>query len=260
MPPELRADLYVDSKRLGTVENGSEYPIPAGLRHLKIVRGSARCEQDIRLFGRKVTTMKCTLARAKPGLRLDNKTSVTWSFKSTPFHEAMGVVAKSCGLNLIVPDDISAKVNAQITAAPCNEALESVLEAQGLWYAYDKDSNLVRIGPRRQLDTEREDAAARLPSTHKRLPPSEKKLDMDFKDVPLRDLLPMLTISVGKMNLVIPDDINAKTTVFLKNVPWDRAFESVLEAHGLWYRYREEGKIIRIAPRRQLDAEDDDAR
>ena len=255
MPKDVKADLFIDDKRIGSVQNNVGFPVAAGMHRVKIAKGAARCEQDIDLPAGKLTTIECILADAAPSPRLDNKTSIQWTFKDTRFHEAMGTVAKTCGLNLIVPDGVGSKVTAQITAAPCNEAFESVLESQGLWYEYDTGANLVRVGPRRAIDMERELAARHAPTQQLRLPASDQKLDMDFKEAPLRDLLTMLSAGVGKMNIVIPDGIDAKTTVYLKNVPWDRAFESVLEAHGLWYRYREEGKIIRIAPRRQLEAE-----
>jgi len=263
MPRNMTAELSIDDNPVASVHDGSELPISAGRRRVKIENGAgARCEQELTIAAGKITTIECLLAtvRVPPETRLDNTTSVTWSYQALPFHDAMTNSAKACGLNIVVPDHLDTKVTAQLTAVPCNEALETILEAQGLWYVYDKGANLVRVGSRRALDAERDEAAARPPSTHKRLPPSTQKLDMEFKRAPLRDLLPMLTVGVGKMNLVIPEGIDAKTTIHLKDVPWDRAFEGVLEAHGLWYRYREEGKIIRIAPRRQLDADDDEAR
>lgn len=266
MPDNTKGRLSIDGKISGTVENGFELPITAGKRKIRITGDKgARCEQDIDIPAAKITTIECTFPvnvwSPQPAeVRLDNTTSVTWNFKDAPLHDLLGVAAKSCGLNMVIPDDIGGKVTAQLTAVPCNQALETVLEAQGLWYVFDKGANVLRIGPRRQLDAERAEAAARPRSLYPRLPENGPAVDMDFKDAPLRDLTPMLTVGVGKMNIVIPDDINAKTTVHLKNVPWNRAFESVLEAHGLWYRYREEGKIIRIAPRRQLDAEEAEER
>jgi len=264
MPPGITAELSIDDKRLARVHDGYELPVSAGSHRVRIENGAgARCAQELVIAAGKTTTIECAFGKPPlppEGPRLDNTTSVTLSYTGTPFHDAMTSAAKACGLNIVVPDELDEKVTAQLTTVPCNEALETILEAQGLWYVYDKDANLVRVGLRHALDAERADAAARPPSTHKRLPPSAQKLDMDFKHAPLHDLLPMLTIGVGKMNLVIPEGIDAETTIHLKNVPWDRAFEFVLEAHGLWYRYREEGKIIRIAPRHQLDAEDADAR
>ncbi|HTJ43868.1 MAG TPA: type IV pilus secretin PilQ, partial [Kofleriaceae bacterium] len=49
--------------------------------------------------------------------------------------------------------------------------------------------------------------------------------------------------------------IKANVTVRMKRVPWDQALEVILSSKGLWYR--REGNLIRVAPRKQLDAEDE---
>ena len=38
-------------------------------------------------------------------------------------------------------------------------------------------------------------------------------------------------------------------------MPWDQALEVILASHGLWYR--RDGNLYRIAPRKELDAEDE---
>jgi type IV pilus assembly protein PilQ len=58
-----------------------------------------------------------------------------------------------------------------------------------------------------------------------------------------------------KASFVVPDHVGGKVTIRVKNVPWEQALETVLASHGLWYRYRAEAKIVRIAPRKELDAE-----
>jgi type IV pilus assembly protein PilQ len=79
-------------------------------------------------------------------------------------------------------------------------------------------------------------------------------VDFDFKDAPIHDLLRFLA-DTGHVNIVVPDTIDAKVTVRLKRVPWDEALEVILASHGLWYR--REGNLYRIAPRKDLDAEDE---
>jgi len=79
-------------------------------------------------------------------------------------------------------------------------------------------------------------------------------VDFDFKDAPIHDLLRTIA-DVGKVNIVVPDGINARVTVRLKRVPWDQALEVILASHGLWYR--RDGNLYRIAPRKELDAEDE---
>jgi type IV pilus assembly protein PilQ len=80
-----------------------------------------------------------------------------------------------------------------------------------------------------------------------------RRIEVDFKDVDIHNLLRLLA-DVGGVNIVIPDDIRATVTVRLRGVPWDQAMEVILESKALWYR--REGNLIRVAPRKELDAED----
>src|ERR1051326_4046 len=79
-------------------------------------------------------------------------------------------------------------------------------------------------------------------------------MELHFKDAPIHDLLRIIA-DVGKVSIVVPDTIDAKVTLDLKRVPWDQALEVILSSHQLWYR--REGNIYRIAPRKELDAEDE---
>ena len=79
-------------------------------------------------------------------------------------------------------------------------------------------------------------------------------VDFDFKDAPIHDLLRILA-DTGHVNIVVPDTIDAKVTVRLKRVPWDQALDVILASHDLGYR--REGNLYRIAPRKQLDQEDE---
>jgi len=80
-----------------------------------------------------------------------------------------------------------------------------------------------------------------------------RPIDLDFKDADIHNLLRLLA-DVGGVNIVIPDEIKASVTVRLRRVPWDQAMEVILASKGLWYR--REGDLIRVAPRKELDAED----
>jgi type IV pilus assembly protein PilQ len=79
-------------------------------------------------------------------------------------------------------------------------------------------------------------------------------VELDFKEAPIHDLLRLLS-DVGKVNIVVPDEVDAKVTVRMKRVPWDQALEVILASKGLWYR--QEGNLIRIAQRKSLDEEDE---
>jgi type IV pilus assembly protein PilQ len=80
-------------------------------------------------------------------------------------------------------------------------------------------------------------------------------LELHAKDAPIHDLLRIIA-DTGKVSIVVPDTIEAKVTLDLKRVPWDQALEVILSSHQLWYR--REGNLYRIAPRKELDKEDED--
>jgi type IV pilus assembly protein PilQ len=80
-----------------------------------------------------------------------------------------------------------------------------------------------------------------------------RKIDLDLKDADIHNLMRLLA-DVGGVNIVVPDDVKATITVRLRDVPWDQAMEVILASKGLWYR--REGGLIRVAPRKELDAED----
>jgi type IV pilus assembly protein PilQ len=79
-------------------------------------------------------------------------------------------------------------------------------------------------------------------------------MDLDVQNAPIQELLRGIA-DIGHVNIIIPDTIDARVTVSLKRVPWDQALEVILASHGLWYR--QEGNLYRIAPRKELDAEDE---
>ncbi|MEO8704997.1 MAG: type IV pilus secretin PilQ [Kofleriaceae bacterium] len=81
-------------------------------------------------------------------------------------------------------------------------------------------------------------------------------VDLDIQNAPMQELLRLIA-DVGRVNIVVPDSINVRVTVRLKRVPWDQALEVVLASHDLWYR--REGNLYRIADRKQLDKEDQEA-
>jgi type IV pilus assembly protein PilQ len=74
---------------------------------------------------------------------------------------------------------------------------------------------------------------------------------LNVKDALLHDVLRQL-IAGERVNLVIPDYIDGRVTVRLKDAPWNTSFEAILASHDLWYRYRENGRIISVGPRKDI--------
>lgn len=183
---------------------------------------------------------------------------INLDFKKMPLADVLRLVGDACELNIVLPDDIDATLTERLNEVPCDQAFEVLLESHGLWYDYQPFAKLVRVAPRKQLDLEAEDAIVREQNgdADDQLP-SGITVDLDFKNAPLRDLIQMLA-DTGKVSVVIPDDIGGMVTIRAKGVMWDDALRAVLASKGLWYRYRDNGKVLRIAPRKQLDLEHED--
>jgi hypothetical protein len=263
---DMPVQLLVDGKQVASVRDNDEVPVAAGMREVEIVGpDNQRCRHSLRLAAGQTTTFECHLVEPLVGRdeledAIPPGKQVSIEVKEAPIREVLRIVTDQCGVNLAVPDSIDDKVTLRFKDAPCDQAFEVLLESRGLWYRYDKDSKVVRVAQRVELDRERGARAER-----KRLGVSDDALprgnpvDLDFVDAPIHVLMQLLA-GAGSVNIVVPDEIDAKVTVRMKAVPWDLALGVILETHGLWYRYRPKSKLMRIAPRVELDREDAAAR
>lgn len=57
-------------------------------------------------------------------------------------------------------------------------------------------------------------------------------INLEVKDAEVRNILALLA-DVGRVNLVVSDEVGGQVTLRLKAVPWDAALEVVLRAKGL---------------------------
>ena len=84
--------------------------------------------------------------------------------------------------------------------------------------------------------------AATSPSDGRRL------ISLDFKDADVVNLLRILAAESGR-NIVIGDDVKGRMSITLRNVPWEVALETILEARGL--QKIERDNLIRIVTNEQ---------
>src|SRR5213078_1340724 len=92
--------------------------------------------------------------------------------------------------------------------------------------------------------------APRQPSNGSRL------ISFDFKDADVVNLLRILAAESTK-NIVIGDDVKGRMSISLRNVPWELAFQTVLDTRSL--EKVEKDGVIRIMSRDQLLKERDSA-
>lgn len=92
--------------------------------------------------------------------------------------------------------------------------------------------------------------------TASQVPETQRLISLDFKDADVVNLLRILAAESSK-NIVIGDDVKGKMSITLRNVPWQLALDTIMEARGLVKTERE--NVIRIVSAEQLAKERDAA-
>ncbi|MDE0886542.1 MAG: type IV pilus secretin PilQ [Myxococcota bacterium] len=82
---------------------------------------------------------------------------------------------------------------------------------------------------------------------------SGSPISLDFKDVPIMDVLRLIA-EVSELNIIAGDDVTGAITLRLVEVPWDQALDIILVTRGLGYV--RVGNVLRIAPAEALQAEE----
>jgi type II secretory pathway component HofQ len=80
----------------------------------------------------------------------------------------------------------------------------------------------------------------------------QRLISLDFKDADVVNLLRILAAESGR-NIVIGDDVKGKMSISLRNVPWELALDTIMEARGLVKTERD--NVIRIVSADQLAKE-----
>jgi type IV pilus assembly protein PilQ len=78
------------------------------------------------------------------------------------------------------------------------------------------------------------------------------RVDIELKDASVHEVLRLLA-DIGHVNIVTADNVTGTITIRMRNVPWDQALETVLQAKGLGMV--RQGNMIRVAPLADLNKE-----
>jgi type IV pilus assembly protein PilQ len=82
---------------------------------------------------------------------------------------------------------------------------------------------------------------------------SGKRIDLDFKDADILNILRLLS-DVGHINIVAGDNVKGSVTLRMRDVPWDLALKVILEAKGLG-KVKLAENLYRVAPKATLEKE-----
>lgn len=76
-----------------------------------------------------------------------------------------------------------------------------------------------------------------------------EKLSLNFQDVDVRALLQVIA-EVSGFSIIASDSVTGRTTLRLKDIPWDQALAIIMETKGL--DMRKNGSVIMVAPKEEL--------
>jgi hypothetical protein len=261
--------VELDGKPIvGTLRDGDKLEVTPGWHHLVLAAAfGRRCDRYEMASAGKVLQVECDLrmARVPPAEVLPRGEPVGFSASDAKLHEVLRKLGDSCRWNIVVPESLDPVIPLAMSAGvACGDELEQLLAQFGLWYVYRSDGRVIRVAEREVLDREHEDAIARakvrdlLGLADDVLPEADGPyIDFEIKGASLRDAVQTIT-GVAHLSLLLPKGVDPRITATAKHVKWTVALQEILAAHGLWYRYHPDGRVLRIATRDQLDREDED--
>jgi len=94
---------------------------------------------------------------------------------------------------------------------------------------------------------------AATPSSTPAPSPADKSLplSMNFQNIDLRTALQVIADFTG-LNVVVSDSVTGQVTVRFKDVPWELALDSLLQAKGLAYQHQ--GSVLSVATQAEISA------
>ena len=252
------ASLRIDGKRVATVMPNQDIPVAAGPHRFQLEGATGgECEVTLDVVGGKTSSLECAfpmpqweshwgrMQQWEQPDQLHAHKRVSWKLDHVKLHDFAMLAAETCDFSVVVPQGVDVPVTVNLKDVPCDEAFTTVLEAQGLGYAFDGASQLARIAPLKDVNN--------LTQWTNDLPHG-KAIDLDVKDAPLHDVIAMINkASESNVNVIVPQGIEGKVTIRLVGVPWNRAFGAILAAQGLWYRYYADANIVRVGPAHDFD-------
>jgi len=85
---------------------------------------------------------------------------------------------------------------------------------------------------------------------------TERIISLDFQDADIKSVLRLMA-EYGNVSIVSSDDVKGTITLSMKNVPWNKALETILDINSLTKRERENVIVVTTQERRKKD---DDAK
>jgi type IV pilus assembly protein PilQ len=130
-----------------------------------------------------------------------------------------------------------------ITTTEMGDNVHMVIEPKGMWEhsVYQSDAQLVIEVKPVKLDPTK--------LTQGTQGYRGEKMSLNFQDVDVRSLLQVIA-EVSGFSVIASDSVTGRTTLRLKDIPWDQALDIIMQTKGL--DMRKNGSVIMVAPKDEL--------
>ncbi len=131
-----------------------------------------------------------------------------------------------------------------VTTFQVGDRVRMVIEPKGAWEhsAYQTDTQFVVEVRPQKVDASKLTQGPTF---------TGEKLSLNFQNIEVRSLLQVIA-DFTNFNIITSDSVSGSVTLRLKDVPWDQAFQIIMDAKNLGMR--KTGNVLLIAPKDELDA------
>jgi len=110
--------------------------------------------------------------------RVYHGATIDLDIRDAPIHDLLRLLSETGHVNIVIPDTVTPKVTVKLKRVPWDQALEVILQSNGLWYR--REGNLYRIATRKELDTEDQEEAARRDAALKAEAPRVERQGLNY--------------------------------------------------------------------------------
>lgn len=148
--------------------------------------------------------------------------------KNTEIRDLLQGLAVQYGLNLFLAPEVKGPVTVNFNNQPLKEALRVLLQGNG--YEYVLDGGVIRV----QKPVEKVPEAPRPPEKRFIVGWQSDNLTIDVEDAPLDKVVRRIVEITGK-NILLDQGCNKPISVFVQNLPFERAVRHLAEAAEVDY-------------------------
>ena len=109
-----------------------------------------------------------------------------------------------------------------------------------------------KLQKRKNISTENIKNYLLIPKSYKKL---KQNISFYFYNTPVKDVM-ILMSRIGNINILVGDEVSGTITAELNNIPWDRAFQAILDMKGFASDIDVKNNLIRVQLPNTLTAQD----